>query len=294
MTSTSAATATTPAPVPALLDSIDGAERLDALVRPVRRVVRAAPLGRARELLRGLLGHPIHPTLVQLPVGAWTAAAIMDASGQDRAARKLIAVGLLGAGPAAVAGWTDWAELHETQMRTGLVHAASNITGVLMYATSLVARYTGHRRAGVVTALGGLLAISAGGLLGGHLAYRQAAGVNHAEPVPHLVPPGWHEIGTEQEFTAGRCVRRTIGEVPVAVVRTQTGAIHVLADQCSHLAGPLSEGEVADGCVTCPWHHSTFRLTDGAVVNGPATAPQPVFETRVRAGRLEVRLPQAG
>jgi len=46
----------------------------------------------------------------------------------------------------------------------------------------------------------------------------------------------------------------------------------------------------ADLQVTCPWHGSRFRLGDGSVARGPATAPQPVFETRVRNGSVEVRL----
>jgi nitrite reductase/ring-hydroxylating ferredoxin subunit len=68
----------------------------------------------------------------------------------------------------------------------------------------------------------------------------------------------------------------------------------VLADRCSHLSGPLSDGELDDGCITCPWHGSVFRLSDGSVARGPATAPQPVFETRTRDGILQVSLPGAG
>jgi nitrite reductase/ring-hydroxylating ferredoxin subunit len=41
--------------------------------------------------------------------------------------------------------------------------------------------------------------------------------------------------------------------------------------------------------VTCPWHGSTFRLRDGAVVRAPAASSQPVYETRVSDGKLEVR-----
>ncbi|MDX6230497.1 MAG: hypothetical protein QOI76_3887, partial [Frankiales bacterium] len=62
--------------------------------------------------------------------------------------------------------------------------------------------------------------------------------------------------------------------------------------------GPLASGRIhAEGgedCVTCPWHGSTFRLRDGAVVHGPATAPQPVFRTQVADGRLRVLLEGAG
>ena len=84
-----------------------------------------------------------------------------------------------------------------------------------------------------------------------------------------------------------------LGEVPVLAVRDGR-QVHVLADRCSHMSGPLSDGDLGDGCVTCPWHGSIFRLSDGKVMRGPATAPQPLFETRVTDGMLEVRLPGAG
>lgn len=70
---------------------------------------------------------------------------------------------------------------------------------------------------------------------------------------------------------------------------------HVLADRCSHASGPLSEGDVVDGCVTCPWHGSVFRLADGWNVGGQATAPQPCFVTRTDGdGNLQACLPDAG
>ena len=52
--------------------------------------------------------------------------------------------------------------------------------------------------------------------------------------------------------------------------------------------------ELADGCLTCPWHGSVFRVTGGAVVRGPAAAPQPVFEVREAGGAIQVCLPGAG
>jgi nitrite reductase/ring-hydroxylating ferredoxin subunit len=91
----------------------------------------------------------------------------------------------------------------------------------------------------------------------------------------------------------GKPARALLGEVPVLLIR-QGDEVHALADRCSHLSGPLSDGELAGGCVTCPWHGSMFRVSDGAVVHGPATAPQPVYRTRVRDGIVQVCLPDAG
>jgi nitrite reductase/ring-hydroxylating ferredoxin subunit len=135
--------------------------------------------------------------------------------------------------------------------------------------------------------------VSASGLLGGHISFRLAGGVNHAEEIPHLVEPGWHHLMTAADLPEGKPVRQMLGEVPVVAVRSG-GAIRVLADRCSHMSGPLSEGELADGCLTCPWHGSVFRVADGSVARGPATAPQPAFETREVGGAIQVCLPGAG
>ncbi|MER6630750.1 Rieske (2Fe-2S) protein [Streptomyces sp. NPDC000987] len=277
-----------------LLDRLERGRRADPVIDTLQKGVRSLPLGRGRDVLHGRwLGHPVHPPLVQVPLGSWLSAAVLDLwPGRSREAGLLVGVGLATAAPAALAGATDWAELHRQQMRVGLVHAAANVTAVGLYAASLACRLTGRPGAGRTYGFLGLTAVGAGGLLGGHMAYRQAAGANHAEEVPHVVTQGWHAIGTVDEFPAGRAVRRTVDDVPVMVVREIGGEIHALADRCSHLAGPLSEGTIADGCVQCPWHGSVFRLADGWNVRGPATAPQPAFDTRVTDGRVEIRLRQ--
>ncbi|MGW6744984.1 Rieske 2Fe-2S domain-containing protein [Streptomyces sp. NPDC055025] len=269
---------------------LEHAEALDRVAGSLRRTVRALPLGPCRDALHGRwLGHPLHPLLVQLPIGAWLSSAVLDlVPGARRPAALLVGLGLAGAGPAALAGWADWAELEKEQARVGLAHAALNTLALSCYAGSLAMRLTGRR--GRLLALAGLACVSAGGALGGHLAYRQASGANHAEAVPRLVPPGWHAIGALAELPVGRPVRRLVDDIAVVVLREADDALHVLADHCSHLGGPLSEGKVTDGCVTCPWHGSVFRLTDGWNLKGPATAPQPAFDTRVTEGQVQVRV----
>ncbi|MFI8962586.1 Rieske 2Fe-2S domain-containing protein [Streptomyces sp. NPDC053493] len=276
-----------------VMDRLENSARADRLVDAVRGAVQALPLGPARDVLHGRwLGHPLHPLLVQFPIGAWLSAAVLDfVPGQRRAARLLVAAGLAGAAPAAVAGWVDWAEMRRPQLRVGLVHAAANVTGVVCYAASLTARCRGEHWRGRMWSLGGLTAIGVGGALGGHLAYRQGAGVNHAEQVGALAPSGWHPVAALADLPPGRPRRAHVGEVAVVVVRTDEDTVRVLAERCSHMAGPLADGEVVDGCLVCPWHGSRFRLEDGWNVTGPATAPQPVFQTRVVDGRVEARFP---
>jgi nitrite reductase/ring-hydroxylating ferredoxin subunit/uncharacterized membrane protein len=282
-----------------LSDRLEHAEELDRVVEPVQQVVRKLPPGRLRDALHGVwLGHPLHPVLVQVPVGAWMSAAFLDALSRDEdGARHLIGLGLLASVPAALAGSADWAEQHEQQMRTGVVHAAANSVAIGLYTGSLLAR--ARRRTGLGKALGyaGLAAVAVGGLLGGDIAYRQAGGANHAEETPHLVPAGWQDLMPLAELNPGEPARVMLSDVPIFVLR-DGAEVFVLADKCSHMSGPLSDGELTgegrDRCVTCPWHQSVFRLRDGVVVHGPATADQPAFQTRIRNGIVQVCLPGAG
>ncbi|OEV13675.1 (2Fe-2S)-binding protein [Streptomyces nanshensis] len=269
--------------------------RLDPPLQGIQRAVHALPLSEEdRDILHGhWLGHPVHPLLVQIPIGTWLSAAVLDLiPGKRRhyAPAMLIATGLGAAAPAALTGWIDWAELRKPQMRVGLVHALVNSTAILLYASSLGARLRGRHLRGRALGYAGLAVVGVGGALGGHLAYRQAAAVNHAEDISVRTEPGWHNLGSPADLPVGKAVRRTVGGTPVVVVREGDGIVHVLADRCSHMAGPLSQGEVRDGCVQCPWHGSVFRLSDGWNVAGPATSPQPVFEIRQIEGQLEARL----
>ena len=234
--------------------------------------------------------------LTDVPIGTWTSAAVLDAvPGTGPAASTLIATGCLAAVPTAVTGWADWSQLHPQQQRVGVVHAVSNVVGLSLYSASLLARARGRTLRGKAYAYAGLGAVMAGGYLGGHLAFRQAAGANHTADTIDLFPSGWQELGRLDDLPEATPTRRTVGGVDLLVVR-RGQHVDVLSDRCSHLSGPLSEGEFTvesgQGCVVCPWHGSTFRLADGQVVHGPATSPQQPFETRIVGGGVEVRLPQ--
>ncbi|MQY05504.1 Rieske (2Fe-2S) protein [Actinomadura macrotermitis] len=283
-----------------LVDMAEGLEHtgnLDRVIGALQGAVRRAlPKGPVKDALHGVpFGHPAHPPLTDLPMGCWISATALDLlPGTARASQALIAAGLAGAVPTALTGLADWSELHREQQRVGLVHAAGTATATLLYAASLVARLQGRDRAGRALGLTGLTALMAGGFLGGHLAFRQAAGASHADQVSHLVPLGWHDLCEAAELPDGWPVQRRLGYITLFVLRVGD-EVHVLADRCSHLAGPLHQGRIVtddegDPCVVCPWHGSTFRVDDGSVVHGPATARQPAFESRVLDnGMLQVR-----
>jgi nitrite reductase/ring-hydroxylating ferredoxin subunit len=279
-----------------LAGRLEDAETLDRLAQPLTRAVRRGlPSGAKADALHGVwLGQPVHPALITLPLGFWTSATVLDfVPGNGRASRVLLALGLAGTLPAAAAGLADWSSLHREQQRVGLVHAASGAGASALFAASLLARMAGRDGGGRLLALGGLAAVTTGGFLGRHLAFGLGAGASHAEPVAHLTALGWHDLCRVYELPDGRLARRKLGYLTLTVLR-QGADVLALADQCAHLGGPLHQGRLTDDgdepCVTCPWHGSTFRLTDGTVIRGPATARQPAFDTRVvEGGMVQVR-----
>src|SRR3954469_1916454 len=97
-----------------VVDRIENAGPLDPVVKVLRKVTQAAirPQGLS-DLLHGVwLGHPLHPVLTDIPIGAWSSAAILDlVPGTGPASSTLIAAGCAAAVPTAVTGWTDWSDL---------------------------------------------------------------------------------------------------------------------------------------------------------------------------------------
>ncbi|MFE0602473.1 DUF2231 domain-containing protein [Streptomyces sp. NPDC058892] len=164
------------------LNRIERSTLADPAIRILQRGIRSLPLGGTRDLLKGApLGHPLHPVLVQVPIGCWLSAAVLDSvPGERRAATTLTAVGLAGVGPAAIAGWADWADLPPEQARTGLAHAVSNAAAVSCYAVSLAARLSGHPAKGRLWGWAGLAAVGVTGALGGRVAHRRAGGARPA------------------------------------------------------------------------------------------------------------------
>lgn len=277
-------------------EDLEHARALDPTARMITSAVRRVlPRGRLRDILHGVpLGHPAHPPLTDVPVGCWMSVAVLDlVPGAEPAASALVAAGLAGSVPVALTGAADWSVLHSEQQRVGLAHALGTGTAGVLYAASLIARLRGSTSTGKTLAYMGLAALFAGAYLGGHLAFRQAAGASHAESITHLGPLGWHDLCPVDELPDGWPVHRNLGYISLFVLR-EADEVHVMADRCSHLDGPLHQGRMVEVngelCVVCPWHGSTFRVADGAVVHGPATGRQPAFETRIDDdGMIQVR-----
>jgi uncharacterized membrane protein len=141
---------------------------------------------KARDLLHGTaLGYPLHTRLNDIPIGAWTAAQVMDllemATGHREFARgadAAIAVGIGGAVLAAASGITDLSYTAGRIRRIGIVHALLNVAALLTYIMALLFGRSSRsmRRALAITAFA-MLPFSA--YLGSFLAYREPMATRH-------------------------------------------------------------------------------------------------------------------
>lgn len=285
-------------PLPDALTSRLGAtEALDAPAAAVAGRVRSVlEAGGLKDLLSGTwLGHPLHPGLTDVVIGAWTSATILDLIGgreSRTAAERLIGVGIAAAVPTAASGSSDWADstMGDAQVRRiGLVHAGANVAALGLYGASLLARRRGRHGRGVGLGVAGAGLLAGSGFLGGHLTLARGIGVDRT--VFDRRPAEWTDAIAGAELAEGEPRKAEVEGAAVMLVRID-GAIHALEDRCSHRGGPLHEGTIAGCTVTCPWHGSIFRIDDGSVERGPAAYPQPIYDTREQDGRVQVRLRQ--
>src|SRR5262249_45522358 len=98
---------------------------------------------------------------------------------------------------------------------------------------------------------------------------------------------GWITVGSLSSIAdkAARIVTAPDGE-RIAVFRdgSQIGAVTNL---CAHQNGPLGEGRIIDGCITCPWHGYQYRRVDGCAPP-PFTERLVTYRVRVERGVVEV------
>jgi nitrite reductase/ring-hydroxylating ferredoxin subunit len=271
------------------------AERIDSLDQVAavlaKAVERAAPDGSSvNEVLSGTaLGHPLHPPLTDVVIGAWTSAVALDWLGGQRggpAADQLVALGVLSAIPTAAAGLNDWATLDGPNRRLGLVHGTTNVVATGLFGASWLARSAGHRFLGRALALAGYGTVSVGAFLGGHLSFRRGVGVDHTAFLEG--PEVWTSVADEASVKESEPLLVKTADVEIVLVR-ERGSLYALLERCAHQGGPLHEGRLEDGCIVCPWHSSRYRLSDGAALSGPTAHPQPALQVRVRDGKVEVR-----
>lgn len=254
-------------------------EMLSTSIQPILRLSGAAW---AKDFLHGRwLGHALHPVLVDLPIGFWTSAMLLELFGERRSARVLTAAGSVSALGAAASGLTDWTVTDGRERRLALLHGLINTAALVFQAASVPSRK--HYR---LLSFAGSAIATASAYLGGELVFSRGLMVDHDAWIAG--PSNWTPVAQLGEIEDGG-MKDVQVEGRTVLLHRSGSAVHAMEDACTHAGGPLHEGTVEGGVVTCPWHGSRFRLADGACVRGPATFPQLRLEARIRAGVVEVR-----
>lgn len=273
------------------VERIESAELLDQPAELLSGLIsKAIPAGPIKDLLSGTqLGHPAHPMLVTVPIGAWVSVSVLDLFGGKAArgaAKKLVAFGALAALPTAATGASDWSDTLGAERRVGLVHALGNYAALGVYGMSYLARRRGKHARGKALALAGAGLLAVTGYLGGHMTYAYGVGVDTT--AYQGAPEDWTDVAADTDVREGQATYVEANGVPVLLSRVNDRIVAIF-DRCTHRGGPLHEGRIEGDCVECPWHGSRFRLVDGSVLRGPAQLPQPRVEVRITGGRVLVR-----
>ncbi len=284
-----------------IFDAIAKQDWLEAAADPISQAIHQLFPGEAGQAIKNALhgtwlGHPLHPVLTDIPVGAWTVAMVLDAIGTlsgrshlEGGADVAIALGLAGAVGAAVTGATDWSETDGRAKTIGLLHGLLNVGATALYASSLIMRRRKKQRSkAVALSMLGFAISGASAYLGGHLVFGEQVGVDHTATAGAGQPAHFHGAIEEAKLAEDTPMRVDIEETAIVLVKHGTGNF-ALTNTCPHLGGPLNEGKIVGDAIQCPWHGSELALEDGHVINGPTTYPARCFDVRRRKGMLEVR-----
>src|SRR5207248_3917376 len=166
---------------------------LDSVSKPVQSWIAklyGEPRGasyRVKDMLNGTwFGHLLHPPLVTIPLGAWTATLLLDLAwvneqdeGTARSADMTLWLGLAGALASAVTGATQWVDTDGAEQRTGMFHALLNIGVTGLNTVSAILRLTGQRHAAISLSTTAYAVSLYSAYLGGELSFSDAIGVNH-------------------------------------------------------------------------------------------------------------------
>jgi nitrite reductase/ring-hydroxylating ferredoxin subunit/uncharacterized membrane protein len=244
------------------------------------------PVPVIKDLLNGVwLGHPLHPAITDVPIGAYVVALVLDLSGQRAAATAAIGVGIVFMLLAALAGYADYIDLEGKTQRFGTVHSSLMLVALVLYLVSFLMRLGAVPSSTEVwLSVLGLLIVLTSAYVGGELVYNLGTQVDrHA----------WRGGGTKwtaldlAEIPADKPVKAKAGAQTLVVVRRAAG-LDALHDVCAHQGCSLSEGKIVGDTIECGCHGSRYRLRDGLVVRGPAVFDQPHYEVRESEGKIEV------
>lgn len=286
---------------------------LERIARPVRgfgnglasvvdgfyRVLRG-PGRLLQDFLNGSwLGHSLHAVLVDVVVGGATIVLFLDVlrvffgvEAQPVASTWSLGLVYLAAVGSILTGLTDFKDTPPNSGERDVVvfHGLLNIVATGFVAASFFMRLGGSHDVAFWLLLIGYLIVSVGSYIGGHVVFKYGYMVNYNAFSKGRRAKAFTAVAPVTDVPEDTPTKIMFGSTAVMVVR-RGDVVHALKETCSHAGGPLSEGELVGDTITCPWHQSVFRITDGSVVHGPAGSRQVSYAARVADGQIELQGP---
>jgi nitrite reductase/ring-hydroxylating ferredoxin subunit/uncharacterized membrane protein len=244
------------------------------------------------------LGHTTHGLLTDAAVGSVTALLVLDAvavlfgaTDLETASRIVLGFGALSAWGAVLAGLTDHKDVDPGDVRNvATLHGLINLTATILYTVAFFVRLGGGLAAGRWLSLIGFILLASGAFIGGHLVYKYGVMVNHNAFSPGRRAKEFTAVVSAAELPEATPTKAMLGTTGLVLVR-RGDLVYALKESCSHAGGPLAQGTLKGDTITCPWHGSVFRLSDGAVVHGPAQSREVAYAARINDGQVEVQGP---
>jgi hypothetical protein len=165
------------------VERIESSTAVDKLARVVDEASERVVTPALRGPLRGdWMGHALHPSLTDIPLGCWIGSTVLDLTGDRRGARRLILAGVVAAVPTIASGLAEWRRIVDTKTRRlAAVHATGASLTTAMYAMSWWKRGRHPLKATGWSLAAGATAIVTG-WVGGHLALVDGVGGGRREP----------------------------------------------------------------------------------------------------------------
>lgn len=105
----------------------------------------------------------------------------------------------------------------------------------------------------------------------------------------NAIAQDWFEIGDLSDIPLRGARRVQAGGIRIAVFRTHDNQVYALEDSCPHKQGPLSQGIIHDGCVTCPLHNWVISLESGKAC-GADEGQVRTFRVKLEGQRISIAL----